>query len=184
MEWWASLEQTHDEVWRRLHHGVADRKAPARHPVLATASDRGGEARIVVLRAADRANAALEVHTDARSAKVAELAGNPRATLLVWEAKANLQIRLRIAVEVMAGPDAEAAWARVPEAARKVYGGAVAPGQPLAPAATFVPYADQARFAVLACNCAEIETLHLDEDRHRRAVFRRDAAWEGQWVAP
>ena len=43
-------------AWRHLTRGVADARAPARTPVLATVSSEGlPEARMVVLRAASRA---------------------------------------------------------------------------------------------------------------------------------
>ena len=62
-----TLDDTLNDVWQRLGRGVADRKAPARHPVLATVGKNGGEARMVVLRGADRATGCLEVHTDRKS---------------------------------------------------------------------------------------------------------------------
>ena len=53
-----SLAATLDRAWAMLAAGVADRTAPARHPVLATVGRGGGaEARVVVLRGADRIKA-------------------------------------------------------------------------------------------------------------------------------
>lgn len=173
-----SLEDTLNDVWQRLGRGVADRRAPARHPVLATCGADGAEARVVVLRGADRADATLEVHTDTASAKVAELREHPNATLLIWDQKARLQIRVRVAVAI-----AEAdpiVWARVPDTARGVYGGMPQPGTPINAPEDHQPNPEPARFAVLTCKIREIETLHLSNP-HRRARFRDDAA---QWIAP
>ena len=39
-------------------------------------------------------------------------------------------------------------------------------------------------FAVLLCHIAEIETLYLGPDLHRRAKFGADNTWAGQWLAP
>ncbi|MDJ1007302.1 MAG: pyridoxamine 5'-phosphate oxidase family protein [Paracoccaceae bacterium] len=177
-DFFATLDGTLDEVWQRLARGVADRDAPARHPVLATVGATGGEARIVILRSADRAAGRLTVHTDLASEKVAELRSNPAATLLVWEASVRFQIRLRVRAEVAKG-DA-ALWEAVPEASRAVYGGVPMPGESLADPAAFEPFPTRDRFGVIDCTVREIETLHLGTP-HRRARFRDGTAG---WVAP
>ncbi|MEL7460882.1 MAG: pyridoxamine 5'-phosphate oxidase family protein [Pseudomonadota bacterium] len=173
-----TLEDTLNDVWQRLGRGVADRRAPARHPVLATAGPDGGEARMVVLRGADRASGCLEIHTDAASAKVAELRANPKATVLIWDPKARLQIRLRVDVTITVGDGP--AWARVPDTARGVYGGSPPPGAPIDTPGDHAANPTPARFAVLTCTIREIETLTLD-DPHRRARFRDNTAG---WIAP
>ncbi len=172
-----------EDIWQRLGRGVADRRAAARHPVFATqAGSGGGEARVVVLRGVDRGDATLEVHTDARSGKVADLACVPRATLLVWDARARLQMRLRAEVTVTRGDAAR--WARVPGPARRAYGGAPAPGTPIPAPDAYTPAPDPAQFAVLACRLEEIDALRLDDAGHRRALFLRAEGWRGQWLVP
>lgn len=173
-----TLEDTLNDVWQRLGRGVADRKAAARHPVLATVGETGGEARMVVLRGADRATGCLEVHTDAASAKVKELRANPNATLLIWDQKARLQIRLRVTITIKEG-DA-GAWSRVPDTARGVYGGTPPPGARIETPSDHAPNPTPERFAVLTCRIVEIETLTLDTP-HRRARFCDGSA---QWIAP
>lgn len=183
-DWQHDLGATLDQVWARLARGVADRKAPARHPVLASMGLRGfAEARTVVLRAARRGEARLELHTDRRSSKVAELAAAPGASLHVWDAAARLQMRLRVRVEVLTGEAAAAAWEKVPAQARLQYGGAPPPGEAIAAPSGHAPAADPAAFAVLACHVAEIETLHLG-DPHARALFGAGDGWRGRWLAP
>lgn len=183
-EWWLSLPKLLDHVWLRLGRGVVDRKADARHPTLATVGKSGPEARIVVLRQADRAAAAVSVYTDIRSAKINELTHEPRATLLVWEQKARLQIRLRMRVEIKTGETVAQQWQRVPDAARKVYGSEPPPGTPVDHPEQLMAQHNQEAFAVLVCRIAEIETLYLGPDFHRRAKFGADAAWTGQWLSP
>ena len=184
MDWWADLDTALDEVWRRLERGVADRKAAARHPVLATQGLGGfAEARTVVLRAADRGAARLTLHTDAASGKMAEIRAQPGATLLVWEEKARLQIRLRVTVSIAPEAEAEAAWARVPDPSRRVYRSLPPPGEPI-PDPEGAAEGEESRFTLLHCRIAEIETLHLGEARHRRALFRASDGWQGQWLAP
>ena len=51
--WAADLQELQAQVWTRLVRGVRDRRAPSRHPTLATVSPEGKpEARTVVLRCA------------------------------------------------------------------------------------------------------------------------------------
>ncbi|MEL7117744.1 MAG: pyridoxamine 5'-phosphate oxidase family protein, partial [Pseudomonadota bacterium] len=74
------------DAWQRLLLGVTDRDAPARHLMVATVGRSGGaEARMVVLRAVDPTAARLAFHTDAASGKIAELALDPRISLIVWD---------------------------------------------------------------------------------------------------
>jgi hypothetical protein len=184
-EWHTELAATLDEVWRRLAHGVADACAPARHPALATVGrDGGAEVRTVVLRAADRATARLDVHSDGAAGKIDEIRAEPRVCLHVWDPAGNLQLRLRATAEIVTGAAVAPLWAAVPTPARANYGGTPAPGTPIAAPDDHAARVDAARFAVVSCALREIETLHLGRDRHRRARFRADTDWRGTWLAP
>src|SRR6056297_715128 len=166
----ASLDSTLDQVWQRLGRGVADRRAPARHPVLA---------RCAV--GMDRERSGLPVggaQDDDASGKVAQLRETSGATLLVWDEKAKLQIRLRASVDIIAG-DTDA-FARLPDAAQMNYGGTPAPGTPISEPRAHDPAPEARRFTVLLAHVREIETLHLGTP-HRRARFRDGAA---TWLAP
>lgn len=174
----SNLDSTLDQVWQRLARGVADRRSPARHPVLATVGPEGGEARVVVLRGVNREAHSVELHTDTASGKVVELRANPGATLLIWDERAKFQIRLRVSVTVTEG-DATA-WARIPDSAREVYGGSPPPATPLTRPTDHAPGPTPERFTVLTCTVREIETLHLGTP-HKRACFRDGDA---TWLAP
>jgi pyridoxamine 5'-phosphate oxidase len=63
------LDGTLAEAWRLISRGVADRRSPFHHPVVATIGGDGApQARTVILRACDPAAQRLRFHTDARSA--------------------------------------------------------------------------------------------------------------------
>ena len=184
-KWWTDLAATRSEVWRLLGRGTKDRKSAARFPVLATVGQSGGaEARTVVLRRADPERAEVEVYTDLASAKVRELKVEPRAALVVWDARAHLQIRLRATAQILSGAAVSAIWEALPEAARSDYGGAAPPGSAVALPQDARPFGQADRFAVLRFSVAEIETLHLGADAHRRALFWREDDWKGTWLAP
>jgi pyridoxamine 5'-phosphate oxidase len=183
-EWCLSLPTLFDQVWLRLGRGVVDRKADARHPVFATVGTAGPESRVVVLRAASRPHSHLTIYTDLRSAKIKDLAQDARASLVVWEQKAKLQIRLRVHVQVKSGIAVFDQWQHLPEAARKVYGSMPPPGATIDHPEQLIADANPAAFAILMCHIKEIETLYLDPDLHRRAKFSHIDGWEGQWLSP
>ncbi|MBN2907694.1 MAG: pyridoxamine 5'-phosphate oxidase family protein [Rhodobacteraceae bacterium] len=179
-----TLSGTLDEVWRRLSRGVVEKRAPARHPVMATVGAEGAEARIVVLRQAKRSKNRIEVHSDLRAAKVDELRANPQASLVVWEPRAKLQIRLRVRFEVLEGDAVVPYWQAMPDPARTLYGGTPAPGTPIAQPQDHVAGAKDGAYCVLRGTVVEVETLQLGLPRHRRAVFRAADGWQGAWRAP
>jgi len=182
--WASNLSELHAQVWMRLLRGVRDRRAPTRHPTLATVTPDGRpQARTIVLRAADKQAGSLDVHTDLHSAKVVELSAAPFASLHVWDASAHLQIRLEANVAILQGEDVAEIWARVPELSRLSYGGSPAPGQLISGALNYNKVPDPARFVVLRLSVQTIDVLHLGPS-HRRARFDRCTNWAGAWLAP
>jgi hypothetical protein len=177
----SDLAATLAAAWDILDAGTRDRAAAARHIVLATTGAHGPEARLLVLRASDRAAATLTLWTDAATAKASELAADPRAALLVWDPETRLQIRLRAQVTLRSGTPAE--WTALPDPARALYGGAPAPGHPIPSPAARAVTPDPARFTVLTATIHEIETLRL-ADPHERARFTRADGFTGLWLAP
>ena len=70
------------DTWRTLVRAVADSRHAWRWPALATiGADGAPDVRTVVLRNASEALRRLELHTDARSAKVAQVAARPQAII-------------------------------------------------------------------------------------------------------
>lgn len=182
--WAADLQELHAQVWTRLIRGVRDRRAPGRHPTLATVSPDGWpQARTVVLRAADQAAGTLDIHTDLQSAKVAEVRQTPCAAIHIWDASAHLQMRLVATVAVLSGDAVAEVWAKVPEVSRRSYGSHPAPGQGIAQALDYAIQPDPDRFGVLRLTVQSIDAVHLGPN-HRRARFDRETDWAGTWLAP
>ncbi len=184
-EWWTELAAFHDHIWSALEAGAARRDRSRRFLALATAGQTGGaEARMVVLRGAERELGRLIVHTDTLSAKVAELRADPRATLLSWDPEEQLQIRVKVEVGIDTGSVVRRDWERIPETARRVYGNQPEPGGPMACPQALTVTPDQDRFAVMTCTMSEIDALHLGREVHHRAIWRRRGGWAGRWIAP
>ncbi len=148
----SDLAAFHDRAWEVLHRGVADRDAAARVMALATvAADGAPEVRSVILRAADGAAGTVDVHTDARSAKVAALRAMPRAAAVVWDPVTRVQVRLSGEVAVLQGAAVAGDWDRVPRVARVSYGNDPAPGSPIAGPEDYV--AGEGPGSLRSCGC-------------------------------
>ncbi len=184
------LDATLAEAFRLLARGVADRRHGFHTPTLGTIGLDGTPAlRTVVLRGFDAAARTLRIHTDARSAKVAELAQQPRAALHLYDAGA--QVQLRIAGEATihaADAVAEAAWAGSRSFSRMCYAIEPGPGTPIPQpiAAPLDPEAGRAQFRVVLLHATALEWLWLDSAGHQRARFAWDAAGmcDATWLVP
>lgn len=181
--WANALDSLYDHAWHRLIRGVHDRHTPARHPTLATVTPDGlPSARTVVLRGADKTSGTLEIHTNLHSCKITDLTAQPMAALHVWDSGQKLQMRLQAVAAITTGPQASAAWARVPEGSRSAYS-AQAPGTPIADSLAYDRQPQPEAFVVVTLHLQSMDLLHLGPD-HRRAVYLRGESWKGQWVAP
>jgi len=185
-------------AWTLLVRGGADRKSPVHTPVIASVDEHGlPHARVMVLRKADSATATLRLHTDARSPKVAQLNRKPVAVLAYHPAE---QVQLRIAgtARVLTYDEqVEGIWNQSTLFARRCYLAEHPPGTPLPGPSSGLPAwiegqqptAEQigparANFATLWVDVTAIDWLHLANSGHRRAVFRADDGWAGEWVTP
>ena len=93
-------------IWKELGRATHDRHHAWRTPVLATATDEGGvNARTVVLRRVDAFDQVLEIYTDHRSSKVAELTMQPLGCLVFWSPRLHWQLRVRAEWSVHATGD-------------------------------------------------------------------------------
>ncbi|MGE3147160.1 MAG: pyridoxamine 5'-phosphate oxidase family protein [Pseudorhodoplanes sp.] len=81
------------------------------------------QARMVVLRRVDIGQHLLEFHTDIRSRKWAELAANPKATALGYDATTRLQLRIMGDVTRLEGVAAREAWDSLTPWTRATYAG-------------------------------------------------------------
>jgi len=173
----------------RLVRAQHDRHCAFRTPVLATMGLAGmPQVRTVVLRRFERSGGEVELFTDGRSPKVAEIQANPAVSLLFWDKGANLQVRASGQAKVgTVGADIEAAKARLGDNVLGDYARAAPPGSP-APdpeAARNVAFDVPAHFACITVAVDRLDVLELDRNGHNRAFFRRSVAnWAGHWVVP
>lgn len=175
-------------IQAELVRATADRHHAWRTPTLATVrlpSEAGGapeaDARTVVLRETRRDR--LVVYTDARSAKVTQIAACPRGTLVFWSPKLSWQLRVACALSVATeGPAVEEAFARVQASpSAKDYLAARAPGATIDGPAEGSARGEEAFFAVLTAGILSMDWLEIAREGHRRARFDADGA---TWLVP
>ena len=183
-QWFESRVGIWSACWRQLVTDAVLLKPNARTVLATIGQDGAPEARIVVLRSADRQAGTVAVHTDTGSVKVTELQRDARASLHIWNEEAQLQMRLRGEVRIATGPEVSHLWARMPDPSRANYGVTPTPGTEIAQSDAYERHADPARLAQLTLHIAEMDVVHLSDDYHRRALYRRDDNWQGQWLAP
>ncbi|RED14360.1 pyridoxamine 5'-phosphate oxidase family protein [Pontivivens insulae] len=177
----ASLESFLNAAWSRLSRGVADPKSACNRPTLATT---GPEMRTVVLRAANRDAGTLDIHSHAQAGKITQIAADPAVALHVWDARANLQIRLRGRAELHIGtPLAKDVESRLPARTHEIYRISQTPGA-IIPSPEVTRFDGPPAFALIRVTLDQIELLHLDRSRHSRALFCREDGWTGSWRAP
>jgi pyridoxamine 5'-phosphate oxidase len=177
-------------IWTELQRAPVDRHHEWRTPVLATLGKEGlPQARTVVLRAANPADGCLQMFTDFRSPKVAELVARPEAQLVFWSKRLSWQLRVRIHATVQhTGPEVDGVWERVRQsAAAGDYLSARAPGDVL-PSTGMQDTQDATtsasqphHLAIISGQVLEMDWVELARSGHRRAVF---SAHRWEWRVP
>ena len=198
----AALDTALEHLWQTLGRAAHDRRSPWHTPVLASVGlDGAPQARVLVLREVSRELRLLRLHTDARTPKVAEIAADPRVSVLCYDAAARLQLRLggRARTEVD-GPVAERAWADANLFARRCYTAPLAPGVAADGPTSGLPpelerreptayesLAGRGNFGTILLTVDRLEFLHLAVTGHRRGLFKWDSGsslWTGGWLVP
>jgi pyridoxamine 5'-phosphate oxidase len=189
------LAETLAESWRLIARGVADRRSAFHHPVLATRGEAGApQLRTVILRSCDTPQRLLRFHTDARSAKVREIAGDHRVSLHFYDPGAKIQLRLEGRAALHRDDSlANEAWAASRTFSRQAYGIVPGPGTVIGAGADFtLPGTSEAEtdpgrahFTAITVAVQSLEWLYLAAAGHRRARFTwPDGTMQAQWLAP
>ncbi|MGB3797166.1 MAG: flavin-binding protein [Alteraurantiacibacter sp.] len=176
-----------------MNEGATNRRSALHTPVVATTD---ADARIMVLRAFDKANWRLRFHTDARAPKAAVIGNGAPVGVLFYDREAKLQLRCRGRGWIERDtPLADAAWQASDNYARRCYlgdgPGAVSDtptsGLPeefegVKPSnAQLVPAREH--FAILLVELEEADWFNLAHDGHKRAIFDLKSG-DGRWVSP
>lgn len=154
-------------VLDRLTRAANDKKSPLRWPVLATKGGAYPGARMLVVRAFHRAALEIELHTDARSAKLDELRAAPACALLFFDKNSMVQLRVDGRARILDGQARDAAFARAPEGSLDDYRGRAPGDDPDAPSSA--PSLDAAaNFAAINVRVERADLLVIARGGHER----------------
>lgn len=195
----ASLSEVEDFIWNNLLEAVRRGRHGWHCGVLATAAPEGPEARVVVLRAADRHSRTLRFHTDARSIKHAQLLGFPKVAWTFYDPDLSVQLRVRGIASALSTPAAEALWKALPRRCLKSYATLHPPGSTqetgspdLGPGWENVEPGDidtaatLPNFSAFEVAIEKMDFLFLRSAGHQRALFTdlHTASPRSTWVVP
>ena len=174
-------------IWTELQRAANDRHHEWRTPVLATVGADGLlQARTVVLRQAHSKLGQLQIYTDSRSSKVAEMTATPGVMRTFWSKRLGWQLRVQATTEVQqtgGGGEVDAIWARVSQSpAAGDYLSAHAPGDLVhGPGVAEAGVAPAHHLAIITAQVQSIDWLKLARSGHRRAFIQADS---GSWRVP
>ena len=202
----ASLPAILEAAWALLARGAADPAEDCHWPVLASVDARArgapaADARVVVLRRACADSRELEVHSDVRAHKLAQLAAAPRACLVFHDRRRQLQLRAWADARVHAGDAvARRGWDGLAASSKRTYLAPRRPGDEIDAPDPNLPEGEPDRradadgsetafasFAAIMLRVRRLEWLHLDRAGHQRARFEWDDAGRSgpmRWIRP
>ena len=196
---WHTLEDVLEGIWRMLDRGVSHYRDPFHWPVLGTAGSKGPELRCVILREFSRSDRVLVCHTDARAAKVREIARHSKISWLFYHPQKKVQLRITGHATLHADDDfADRQWAASRLSNRLNYLATEPPGTPIdSPSSGWPDFLrhraptlldterGRQHFAAIACRIDAIDWLVLRLSGNRRARFQWDAAGlHANWRVP
>lgn len=159
-----------EDAFARLERALSERGDDLRNVQLATVSADGSpRLRTMVLRGFERTvPPCLEVHSDARAAKVRDIAaGHDRVCLLAWSNEEKLQLRFEGSAAVHRDDAiSRTEWDGLSAGGRKPYGLRADPGSAIPDPSdqSHLPRDEQARqFVVLRIIVSSIDVLRLGE---------------------
>ncbi len=194
----STLSDLERSNWKQLLAGIEKPDSPFKTMTIATCTQRGADARMVVLRGVDEARKYVWFYTDSRAEKVLQLEAVPMATLLLWDSEQQLQLRLSVETRLHTTDYiADEHWDTLAVSSRKAYLSGPVPGseqpQPYPgfpeQLADRLPSAEESEagrknFAVIECRVLRMESLHLSRSGQTRAGFQYEPESRMMWLAP
>ncbi len=196
---WGTLDGVLEGIWRMLDRGVSNYRDPFHRPVLGTAGPKGPELRCVILRGFSKSDRVLVCHTDARAAKVPEIARRSKVSWLFYHPPDKVQLRITGQATLHADDDfADRQWVASRLSSRLNYCATEPPGTPIdSPSSGWPDFLrhraptlldtekGRQHFAVISCRIDAIDWLVLKLSGNRRARFEWDeAGLHANWLVP
>lgn len=178
------LNQILEDLKNEVKFGYLKKKHPFRYPSLASIEDSTPTQRTVVLRDTTD-DFELVMFTDERSDKIKQFEANPHASLLFYNHKKLLQVKVEGKIKMIrSGKEYENYWSRVQGKSQKDFITKNPPGTPIDNPDHVEYKEDKHHFCLLKLVPERMEYLELKRPNHIRAVFDRSNNWEGQFLNP
>ena len=170
-----------ESVWDYCQKKLKDRKGAWRSAVLATYGKDGPEARTLIIR--DYEWPRLVFYSDSRTPKINDLKKDPRVSVVIYDPKKRVQIRLKGRAEFStSGPEIERALSELPERSSFDYRTKLPPGSEVKTDSAARQFSETRNFALIKIELSELDCLLLRTEGHSRAIFTGPEA--GSWVVP
>lgn len=174
-----------------LQRSLQDRASDLRNIQLATISADGyPRVRTLVLRVYEQRPACAEMHSDARAAKVDDIAATARVSLLAWSAADHLQLRFDGLARLHRDDDvAHARWEMLSSKARDAYGSQARPGTPIEDPegqAHLSPAEQFQQFTVIRVALDSVDILQLEPEGGQKRAHGRftSSGVTTHWIGP
>ncbi len=195
--YYEDFKEIKKKIWSMLDDAVTNRSSQFRIPVFVCGDQKDFDGRIVVLRKSDQSNNLLQFHSDIRSEKIIKLKNNKNASMLFYDKKEKIQVRLKVECTINHNNEiTKESWSKTGHMSRKCYLVNNGPGtESPTPTSGLNPELDDfeftmeqseegyKNFSVIQCKIKSIEWLYLAAKGHRRARFEIDNNKE-HWLVP
>ena len=195
--YYEDFKEIKKKIWSMLDDAVTNRSSTFRIPVFVCGDQKDFDGRIVVLRISDQSNNILQFHSDIRSKKITKLKNNKNASMLFYDKKEKIQVRIKVECSVNHNNKiTKESWSKTGHISRKCYLVDNGPGtESTNPTSGLKPELDNfdftmkqseegyKNFSVIQCKIKSIEWLYLASKGHRRARFELDNNKE-YWLVP
>ena len=198
-DYYNNLDKVYLKIWNTLNFGLIDRNASFHIPVFICGKNNNSDGRIVVLRGVDEKEKKIWFHSDIRSNKVNVLQSNPFGTLLFYDKKEKIQLRVSGKVKINHQNNiTKNSWEKTAHMSRQCYLGKNSPGvESEIPTSGLTEDIDNCKYTIKESEngyknfcvievCVDfIEWLYLASKGHRRAFFSlNNSSVKKKWLIP
>jgi len=178
------LDQILKDLKNEVKFGYLKKKHAFRYPSLASIEDNVPVQRTVVLRDTT-ADFDLIMYTDERSDKISHFENNPNCSLLFYNHKKLLQVKVEGKIEMIkSGEEYDYHWSRVQGHSQKDFITKNPPGTPIDNPDHVDYNEDEHHFCLLKLVPEHMEYLELKRPNHIRARFDGSNNWKGKFLNP
>ena len=171
-----NLKKIEQLIWDFFQQGVKNKKSAFHLPTIATCGMKSFNLRTVVLRQVIREDNIVVFHTDIRSKKIAELKGNNKLLLHIYDKKNKIQIQAEGKAKIFNKATLnDLAWKSLSDNTKSVYLINQAPGKVIANEKDFkylVHDEGYKNFAIIKVKINKITFLQLNHNGNKKALFK------------